>query len=105
MPGIRVRTAARILLEVGDGTAFKTPGHLAAYAGLAPLTRRSGISIRAEHPPKSDNKQLKRALLAAFASLAHPPSRVYYDRKVRHEALHDRVEVRDRHLFAVAAAR
>lgn len=82
MPGIGVRTAARILLEVGDGTAFKTPGHLAAYAGLAPVTRRSGISIRGEHPPKGGNKQLKRALfLAAFASLAHPPSRAYYDRK------------------------
>ncbi|GIF27012.1 IS110 family transposase [Paractinoplanes tereljensis] len=82
MPGIGVRTAARILLEVGDGTAFKTPGHLAAYAGLAPVTRRSGISVRGEHPPKGGNKQLKRAFfLAAFASLAHPPSRAYYDRK------------------------
>lgn len=82
MPGIRVRTAARILLEVGDGTAFATPGHLAAYAGLAPVTRRSGISIRGEHPPKGGNKQLKRAFfLAAFASLSHPPSRAYYDRK------------------------
>ncbi|MFC7530197.1 IS110 family transposase [Actinoplanes sp. GCM10030250] len=82
MPGVGVRTAARILLEVGDGTAFKTPGHLAAYAGLAPVTRRSGISIRGEHPPKGGNKQLKRAFfLAAFASLAHPPSRAYYDRK------------------------
>jgi transposase len=82
MPGIGVRTAARILLEVGDGTAFATSGHLAAYAGLAPVTRRSGTSIRGEHPPKGGNKQLKRAFfLAAFASLAHPPSRAYYDRK------------------------
>ena len=82
MPGIGVRTAARILLEVGDGTAFATPGHLAAYAGLAPVTRRSGTSVRGEHPPKGGNKQLKRAFfLAAFASLSHPPSRAYYDRK------------------------
>ncbi|GAB7039922.1 IS110 family RNA-guided transposase [Catenuloplanes niger] len=82
MPGIGVRTDARILLEVGDATAFKTAGHLAAYAGLAPVTRRSGSSIRGEHPPKSGNKQLKRAFfLAAFASLSHPPSRAYYDRK------------------------
>src|ERR1700759_2700209 len=82
MPGIGVRTAARILVEVGDGTPFATPGHLAAYAGLAPVTRRSGISIRGEHPPKGGNKQLKRAFfLAAFASLAHPPSRAYYDHK------------------------
>ncbi|MCW6003778.1 IS110 family transposase [Micromonospora sp. CPCC 205371] len=82
MPGIGVRTAARILLEVGDGAAFPTPGHLAAYAGLAPVTRRSGSSIRGEHPPKGGNKQLKRAFfLAAFAALADPASRAYYDRK------------------------
>ena len=42
MPGIGVRTAARILLEVGDGSTFPTAGHLAAYAGLAPVTRRAG---------------------------------------------------------------
>jgi transposase len=82
MPGIGVRTGARILLEVGDASAFATSGHLAAYAGLAPVTRRSGSSIRGEHPPKAGNKQLKRAFfLAAFASLSHPPSRAYYDRK------------------------
>ncbi|WP_422769885.1 IS110 family transposase [Plantactinospora sp. WMMC1484] len=82
MPGIGVRTAARILLEVGDGSSFPTPGHLAAYAGLAPVTRRSGTSIRGEHPPKGGNKQLKRAFfLSAFAALADPLSRAYYDRK------------------------
>ncbi len=36
MPGVGVRTAARILIEVGDGSAFPTSGHLAAYAGLTP---------------------------------------------------------------------
>jgi transposase len=82
MPGIGVRTAARILLEVGDGTSFPTSGHLAAYAGLAPVTRRSGTSIRGEHPPKGGNKQLKRAFfLSAFAALADPASRAYSDRK------------------------
>ncbi|WP_435203041.1 IS110 family transposase [Janibacter sp. GS2] len=82
MPGIGVRTAARILLEVGDGSTFPTPGHLAAYAGLAPVTRRSGSSIRGEHPSRSGNKNLKRAMfLAAFAALHDPTSRTYYDRK------------------------
>src|SRR3954469_10574560 len=42
MPGIGIRTGARILLDVGDGTAFATSAPLAAYAGLAPVTRRSG---------------------------------------------------------------
>jgi len=83
MPGVGVRTAARILLEVGDGSSFPTAGHLAAYAGLAPVTHRSGISIRGEHPARSGNKHLKRAFfLSAFAALrADPNSRAYYDRK------------------------
>jgi transposase len=42
MPGIGVRTAARILLEIGDASAFKSSGHLAAYAGTAPTTHSSG---------------------------------------------------------------
>src|SRR5690606_36627468 len=82
MPGIGVRTGARILLEVGDGSSFPTSGHLAAYAGLAPVTRRPGTSIRGEPPARGGNKQLKRAFfLAAFASLSVPASRAYYDRK------------------------
>jgi transposase len=82
MPGIGVRIAARILLEVGDGSAFPTPGHLAAYAGLAPVTRRSGSSIRGEHPPKGGNKHLKRARSSWPRSPPCPPeSRAYYDRK------------------------
>jgi transposase len=82
MPGIGVRTAARILLHVGDASAFPSAAHLAAYAGLAPVTRRSGTSIRGEHRARTGNRQLKRALfLSAFASLPDPASRAYYDRK------------------------
>ena len=73
MPGIGVRTGARILIDVGDASSFPTAGHLAAYAGLAPVTRSSGSSIRGEHPSRRGNKQLKRAFfLAAFASLSQP---------------------------------
>ena len=82
MPGIGVRTAARILLEVGDASNFASSGHLAAYAGIAPVTRSSGTSIKGEHPARTGNRQLKRAFfLAAFASLSDPTSRTYYDRK------------------------
>jgi transposase len=45
IPGI----GARILSEIGDVTRFPTPGHLAAYAGLAPVTKQSGRSINGEH--------------------------------------------------------
>ncbi|WP_442910842.1 IS110 family transposase [Kitasatospora sp. NBC_01266] len=84
MPGIGVRTGARILIDVGDASSFPTAGHLAAYAGLAPVTRSSGSSVRGEHPSRRGNKQLKRAFyLAAFASLSQPESRAYYDKKRR----------------------
>ncbi|MFE6417438.1 IS110 family transposase [Streptomyces rochei] len=83
MPGVGVRTGARILIEVGDGSTFPTAGHLAAYAGLAPATRSSGSSIRCEQPSWRGNKQLKRAFfLSAFAALGDPASRAYYDKKI-----------------------
>ncbi|MGW4359594.1 IS110 family transposase [Streptomyces californicus] len=83
MPGIGVRTGARILIEVGDGSTFPTAGHLATYAGLAPATRSSGSSIRGEQPSRRGNKQLKRAFfLSAFAALGDPASRAYYDKKI-----------------------
>jgi transposase len=82
MPGIGVRTAARILLEVGDAENFASSAHLAAYAGIAPVTRASGTSIKGEHPARTGNRKLKRAFfLAAFAALHDPVSRAYYDRK------------------------
>jgi len=82
MPGVGFRTALKILTIVGDGSAFPTPGHLAAYAGLAPVTRKSGTSIKGETRSQRGNHALKSALfLSAFASLGDPASRAYYDRK------------------------
>ena len=89
MPGVGVRTAARLLTEVA-GKPFPTAGHLASYAGLAPVTRRSGSSIRGEHPSRRGNKVLKRALfLSAFAALRDPVSRAYYDRKIAQGKRHN----------------
>ena len=81
MPGVGVRTAARLITEL-SGKDFASAGHLAAYAGLAPVTRRSGSSIRGEHSSRRGNKTLKRVLyLSAFAALGDPTSRAYYERK------------------------
>jgi transposase len=81
LPAVGVRTAARIITEVA-GKEFKTAGHLGSYCGLAPVTWRSGTSIRGDHSSKKGNKTLKRAFfLSAFASLKDPVSREYYDRK------------------------
>jgi transposase len=90
MPGLGFRTALKILTIVGDGSAFPTAGHLAAYAGLAPVTRRSGSSIKGETRSQRGNHALKSALfLSAFASLADPTSRAYYDRKKAEKKKHN----------------
>jgi transposase len=82
MPGIGPRTGARILAEIGDGSAFANGSKLAAYAGLAPVTRQSGTSLNGETRSRRGNHRLKNAMfLAAFASLRDPASKTFYDRK------------------------
>jgi len=89
MPGVGVRIAARLLIDVAS-RAFASAAHLAAYAGLAPVTRRSGSSIRGELPSRRGNKQLKRAMfLSAFAALRDPVSKDYYARKISHGKRHN----------------
>ncbi len=82
MPGTGVPAAAVFLAET-LGKTFTTGAHLASYAGLAPVTSRSGSSIRGEHVSYAGNKRLKRAMfLSAFASLrCDPVSRACYQRK------------------------
>ena len=84
MPGIGVRTASNILLGIGGDIAnFKSSAHLAAYAGISPVTGQSGTSIKGERPSRRGNKRLKNALwqTAFVASTKHPPSVAYYKRK------------------------
>ena len=74
MPGVGVRTARASWSRSVTPARFPTAGHLAAYAGLAPVTRRSGSSIRGEHPTRGGNKRLKNALfMSAFAVTTHGP--------------------------------
>ncbi len=82
MPGVGIKTVATILLTVGDAGTF-TSRHLAAYAGIAPVTRSSGSSIRGEFPARSGNKQPKDALFrsAWIANCHHPASKAYYQKK------------------------
>lgn len=43
-----------------------------------PVTRTSGSSIKGEHPARTGNRKLRRALfLAAFAALSDPVSGTY----------------------------
>jgi transposase len=83
MPGIGVRTGARILIEVGDGSTFPTrrpPRRLRRTRARDPTFRV--LDPRAQ-PSRRGNKQLKRAFfLSAFAALGDPASRIYYDKKI-----------------------
>ena len=83
MPGVGIKTASNIVLPIGDCQDFADAAHLAAYAGIAPTTRRSGTSVRGEFPTRAGNKQLKNAMFrsAWIASHCHPASRDYYLRK------------------------
>ena len=82
MPGIGPRTGSRILAEIGDGTRFADGDRLASYAGLAPVTRQSGTSLKGESKSRRGNHRLNNAMfLAAFASLRYPESKLFYDRK------------------------
>lgn len=81
MPAVGVSTTARIQTQV-VGKDFATAGHLPSYAGLAPVTWRSGTSIHGDNSSRRGNKVLKRAMfLSAFVALKDPLSRAYYDRK------------------------
>jgi transposase len=89
MPRVGVKTSARHLTEVVC-RAFASAAHLAAYAGLAPVTRLSGSSILGEHPSRRGNKTLKLALfLVAFAALRDSISRAYYTRKMSQGKRHN----------------
>lgn len=82
LSGIGPRTGARILAEIGDGSRFANGSRLASYAGLAPVTRQSGTSLKGESRSRRGNHRLKNAMfLAAFASLRDPESKTFYDRK------------------------
>ena len=83
MPGIRGPGRRRPCWPRPRPGPPVTGAQLASYAGLAPVTRRSGSSIRGEHVTHAGNKRLTRAVfLSAFASLrSDPVSRAYCQRK------------------------
>jgi len=91
MPGIGPKTAAQILMTVGDMSDFPTPGHLASYAGLSPRTNQSGTSIMSNSLNRAGNKKLKNALWqSSFASIRfHERSRQFYERKRKEGKRHN----------------
>lgn len=83
LTGFGTRTGARTLAEIGDPYRFEDGGRLAAYAGLTPVDRQSGTSIRSASKNRAGNHRLKNAMfLAAFVAAQHDPhAKAYYDKK------------------------
>lgn len=76
------RTAA-VLPPETLGKSLDTGAQPASYAGLAPATRRPGLSITGEHASHGSSKRRKHAMFpSALASLrSGPVSRAHYQRK------------------------
>jgi transposase len=89
VPGIGPHRALVLCAEVLPVTRFRTPGHLASYAGLVPCSTHSGQSpVRHGVIPAGANRWLRGALVRAVVShVQHAPeswlSRYYATQKQR----------------------
>jgi transposase len=83
MPGMGFRLGAEFLAAVGDPTLIGSADQLAAWAGLAPVSRDSGKRTGRLHTPKRYSRRLRRVMYmsALTAVRCDPQSRAYYQRK------------------------
>jgi len=75
IPGIGSLTAAKLLGEILEFTRYPDARKLIAYAGLSPVTRQSGTSLRTRgHISKKGNARLRKALyMPALVALQRNP--------------------------------
>jgi transposase len=103
--GVGPVIAGTVIGDVGSVSRFASRDHFAAYNGTAPIEVSSGGRITYRLSLRG-NRRLNHAIhMAAITQISHRHSngRGYYDRKVRHEAPHDRAEVKDLRRWPVAA--
>jgi len=83
MPGMGFRLGAELLAAVGDPALIGSADQLAAWAGLAPVSRDSGKRTGRLHTPKRYSRRLRRAMYmsALTAIRCDPDSKAYYQRK------------------------
>jgi transposase len=83
IPGMGFRLGAEFLSAVGDPTLIGSADQLAAWAGLAPISRDSGKRTGRLHTPKRYSRRLRRVMYmsALTAIRCDPASRAYYQRK------------------------
>jgi transposase len=83
MPGMGFRLGAEFLAAVGDPALIASADQLAAWAGLAPVSRDSGKRTGRLHTPRRYSRRLRRVMYmsALTAVRCDPHSRAYYQRK------------------------
>ena len=83
LPGMGFRLGAEFLAAVGDPALIGSADQLAAWAGLAPVSRDSGKRTGRLHTPKRYSRRLRRVMYmsALTAIRCDPQSRAYYQRK------------------------
>lgn len=83
MPGIGFRLGAEFLAAVGDPALIGSADQLAAWAGLAPVSRDSGTRTGNLQTPKRYSRRLRRVMyMSALTSIrCDDHSRAYYQRK------------------------
>jgi len=82
-PGIGLLTAAWLLVTTVNFTLGETPEAVVAYAGLAPVPRQSGTSVRGKAQiGHSGNERLRTAAYLATLSAVryNPMLRAFYQR-------------------------
>ena len=83
IPGVGPVYGAAIAAEIGDIGRFKDSAHLAAYAGLAPVRKESGSSLKKRRKRKGGNRRLKNAMVQSSqaAAVHEERARKYYEKK------------------------
>ncbi|WP_239706859.1 IS110 family transposase [Mycolicibacterium smegmatis] len=83
MPGMGFRLGAELLAAVGDPALIGSADQLAAWAGLAPVSRDSRKRTERLHTPKRYSRRLRRVMYmsALTAIRCDPDSKAYYQRK------------------------
>jgi transposase len=83
MPGMGFRLGAELLAAIGDPALIGSADQLAAWAGLAPVSRDSGKRTGRLHTPKRYSRRLRRVMYmsALTAIRCDPASKDYYQRK------------------------
>lgn len=84
MPGFgTVLTAEFLALTGGNMHNYPSPDKLAAFSGVAPVSRDSGNTFANNRLPRSYDRRLRRVwfMSSSTAVKVDEPSRTYYDRK------------------------